>query len=113
MQILLTIYKNLPHKIHKGKPCTRKVFIEEEQILKINETKTHLRTDSRQGLSEKPVKTVRNPAGQKRVKIRPSRVYTVYRGTCLGQPNALSNNSRLKGLAALNKTILTMYHSQG
>ena len=27
------------------------------------------------------------------------------KGTCLGQPNARSNNSRLKGLAALNKTI--------
>ena len=63
MQILLTISKNLPHKIHKGKPCTRKLFIEKEQILKINATKTHLRADSRQGLSEKPVKTVRNPAG--------------------------------------------------
>ena len=62
------ICNNLPHKIHKGKPCARERYnmicteLNNPKNLRLNEQLAHLRTDARQSLSEKPIKTVSNPA---------------------------------------------------
>ena len=61
------ICNNLPHKIHKGKPCARERYdmicteLNNPKNLHLNEQLAHLRTDARQSLSEKPIKTVSNP----------------------------------------------------